>query len=295
MDSRAENSPEKAIERWWLLLFAVLTATLSGFFTLITNVVPATAPFLALVLVIAEFLLLCIMIAALAYLASSRETKERIRNMLATQRMIVTTVVAGVVVVGVVTVTLYWWRRIVPVPDLIGKNLAQATMELTKAGLQPQKYIAPGADDFSPITHQEPSPNVQIMRDSSVHFVVGVLSATITINDPEDKGSAIHTTIVRGTSEGILESRGRLRANLLLKSLNADGYWIYGPLTVDAAGNWQHTVYVGQPSEVGKQFQLIAIVTQERLKAQGSEGGSPEYLEVPPHIATSELVTMTRE
>jgi len=280
---------------WVELLVPLLPQALSAFFTSITTIlVPLASPALALVVVIAQFLLLCLIFGGLAYLASPKKAKDRIRDVFRTQRRSVALVVTAGVIGGIVVVTLSWSHRIVPTPDLIGKNVAQANIELRNARLLPEKYVVPGSDDFSTITHQEPNPNVRVMKGSIVKFVVGVLVVKVEITDPTDQASCKQATVVRGTSEGIVESRGRLRASLLLHSFNADGYWVYGPLAVDAAGNWQHTVYVGQPSEVGRRFQLLVVVTQEPLKRQGSGGGPPEYQEIPPHVAIGKQVVVTR-
>ena len=289
------KTSERTTERpWWVLLFALLPQILSAFITGVTSIASGS-PSLALVLLIGEFLLLCLIIGALAYFALPGNTKDRVRDVSRTQRKNGCLLLIAGVVPGILVVVFFWHQRIVPTPDLIGKNVAQATIELRNTGLLLDKYVVPGSDDFSTITHQEPDPNVQTMKRSIVKVVVGVLVVKAEITDPVDQGSCEHPTIVRGTSEGIAESRGRLRAGLLLHSFNADGYWVFGPLAVDAAGNWQHTVYVGQPSEVGRKFQLLVVVTQDPLKRQGSAGGPPEYQEIPPHVAISKQVVVTRE
>lgn len=290
-----KNSQTTTQEWWWVLPIALLPQILSAFLTGVANLAPSGPPILALLLVIAQFLVLCLLIGALAYFASPEKARNSIRYVFDTQLKTLAFVVTAGLVLGVTVVTLSWYQRIVRTPDLVGLNAAQATIELAKLGLLPKKYIAPESDDFSKISHQEPAPNVEIMKGSVVSFVAGALVVKVQISDPMDQASCEHTTIIRGTSEGVAESQGRLRAGLLLHSFNADGYWVYGPLAVDAAGNWQHTVYVGQPSEVGNKYQFLVVVTQEPLKRQGSGGGSPEYQEIPAHVAISEQVVVARE
>jgi len=282
-------------DRVWTLLIALLSSILAAFLSAISTVLVIAPPWVVLAIVLTEFLFLSFLFASLLYLASTQAAKKAIRKSLANHRGTFICVAVVALVVGSSTVAYLWSQRIVSVPALLGKNLNQATVELHAVGLRPDPFVAAGSDDFAPISHQEPAANVPVMRGSVVYFIVGVLDVKIAITEPADKGIAPHAAMLRGTSKGISESKGRLQCNVLLHSFNADGYWVYGPLVVDEAGNWQCLVYLGQKSEVGRKFQLLAVVTASPLKRQGEAHGPPEYDAIPPYLAISKQVVVTRE
>ena len=104
------------------------------------------------------------------------------------------------------------------------------------------------------------------------------------------------TDTVSGSSKGVSEARGNLHANILLKPDEVDGYWVYGPLFVGQTGAWSHKVNFGTSEEnLPHEYQILAIVTREPLKAQDSGGEDPEYRTLPPHVAVSDMVQLKRE
>jgi hypothetical protein len=185
----------------------------------------------------------------------------------------------------------------VVVPGFIGKTYVQAISELRDLGLtQGEIYRAPTADDYTRITQQKPVAGTEVMSGATIDMIVGVLEVTIEITSPVD-GEAVtqEQVIVKGTSKGVAESKGRLQANLFLQPLASDGYWIYGPLTIGDQGEWKKVIFLGQGTgKLPQNYQILAIVTMELLKAQGSGNGQPEYMTIPRHAAKSQIVTVTR-
>jgi hypothetical protein len=188
-------------------------------------------------------------------------------------------------------------RNSVVVPGFVGKTYIQAISELRDIGLtQGEIYRAPIADDYTRITQQKPLAGTEVMKGATIDMIVGVLDVTIEITSPID-GEIVtqEQVIVKGNSKGVAESRGRLYANLFLQPLAADGYWIYGPLTIGDQGEWKKVIFLGKGTgTLPQKYQILVIVTMELLKAQGSGNGQPEYMIIPRHAAKSQVVTVTR-
>ncbi|MGB2865906.1 MAG: PASTA domain-containing protein [Sedimentisphaerales bacterium] len=185
----------------------------------------------------------------------------------------------------------------VVVPGFVGKTYVQAISELRDLGLtQGEIYRAPTADDYTRITQQKPLAGTEVMSGATIDMIVGVLEVTIEITSPVDGETVTQEqVIVKGTSKGVAESGGRLHANLFLQPLAADGYWVYGPLTIGDQGEWKKVIFLGQgTSTLPQNYQILALVTMELLKAQGSGNGQPEYMTIPRHAAKSQVVTVTR-
>ena len=184
----------------------------------------------------------------------------------------------------------------VAVPGLTGKNYGQAASELRDLGLTLDPIRAPNSDDYTPITQQKPLAGTTVLKGAAVEVIVGVLEVRIEITSPAD-GEVVtqEQIIVEGITKGVAESGGRLHANLLLQPLAADGYWIYGPLTIGEKGEWKKMVFLGQGTgKLPQNYQIHALVTMEPLKPQGGGEGQPEYIGTPRYVAISKIVTLTR-
>ncbi|ADZ10532.1 PASTA domain containing protein [Methanobacterium lacus] len=183
-------------------------------------------------------------------------------------------------------------------PNLISKSSGDAENLLNKTGLtyNVTYKIVNNSSYVNTVLSQNPKDNVLVHKNSMINIVVGQLESIIFINQPQNHDYVEQNITVSGKVKN-LQNGDKVYLLVQPQPISGDGPYEWyiqptptHPISVDVQtdGTWKCNAYLGSQGDIGRQFKIVAIVTN--LDYSNNKVG----FDLPNYKSISNIIYVTR-